>query len=306
MVRIKSGVTPVIATALLLVISIAILAILAYTATGLVTVPKRSPQAIFEVDISKTGSMGYGYIHIRQKAGDAVKSSDLKFIFDVKGVRSIIMPNANYMFVAYGDIDISITHSTGPAKITINCVYEKGGKRIPMPNILIRLYNITGNKLLKEGYTNTEGMLTWSLSMRSGTEYNVTLVSIDANGKLANNKMVKGTNHEFTFNSSTPNIKVDIVIKSGDWGYYYGVPWKFVPGQMPSANPSFWFGNFTYTPGTVSAGNGLSDWGVTYLWDDVHTMIRNWDDLERGDTVEVIAIYLPTNQVIWQSMVEVK
>ncbi|MCX8191194.1 MAG: type IV pilin N-terminal domain-containing protein, partial [Nitrososphaerales archaeon] len=62
MVRIKSGVTPVIATALLIVISMAILAILAYTATGLVTVPKRSPQAIFEVDISKTGSMGYGYI----------------------------------------------------------------------------------------------------------------------------------------------------------------------------------------------------------------------------------------------------
>ncbi|MEM1524944.1 MAG: type IV pilin N-terminal domain-containing protein [Nitrososphaerales archaeon] len=311
MVRAKAGITPIIATALLLVISITAVTLIAYTATSLSITPKKAPNAIFAVEISKTGSMGYGYIHIEQKAGDPVKSSDLKIIFNAKGVRSEVILGMNYMFVAQGDnadISGSITSTPStyaPAEITVTCKFNKDGKDILMPNILVRLYNKTENTLLKEGYTNAEGKLKWFGSYKNfaeNTKYNVTLIYIDANGKLTN-KWV----YDFTVNANNWRIiTVTITVNSGDYGYYYGVPWKFVPGQMPSTNSQFWFGNFTYTAGTMSTGDGLGAWtNVKYLWDDVHAMIRNWDDLNHGDVVEVMIVYLPTNQVIWQGSVGV-
>ena len=307
MLKDKKGLTPAVAVALLIVITVAVVAGIGYVVTSITSTPKEAPKGVFSVEISKTGAMGYGYVHIREVSGDPIPTSDLKIVFEAKGVRTEVTPNQTYAFYAYGSVSGSKTETsgTGSQTINVNCKFKTaGGEDIIMSGILVRIYNETGNALLKEGYTDVDGELTWTgadVDFASGTKYNVTLVGVDAYGKLA-----ATAGYSFTAGSNIRVMNVEVVVEAGTYGYYYGVPWKFVPGEIPSAHPEYWFGNYNFNPGTTAAGDGVTNWGITYIWDDIHALIHNWDDIEQGDPVEVTIVYEPLNLVIWKGTVIVR
>lgn len=84
--------------------------------------------------------------------------------------------------------------------------------------------------------------------------------------------------------------------------YNYTSPWKFVPGSLPSDHPEVNFGNYTIMPGITFKGNYAM--GATGT-DDVHAMIKNWDDLTTDSIVTVKMVHNPSGRVIWQADVSV-
>ncbi|MCD6530045.1 type IV pilin N-terminal domain-containing protein [Candidatus Bathyarchaeota archaeon] len=302
----KKGLTPAVAVALLIVITVAVVAGIGYVVTSITSTPKEAPKGVFSVEISKTGGMN-GYVHIREVSGDPIPTSDLKIVFEVKGVRREVTPNQIYAFYAFGSVRGSKAEAsgTGNQTINVNCKFETATENITMSEILVRIYNETGNALLKEGYTDVNGKLTWTgpaVNFTSGTKYNVTLVGVDANGELADTT----AGYSFTAGSDIRVINVEVVVEAGTSGYYYAVPWKFVPGEMPSTHPEYWFGNYNFNPGTTAAGDCVANWGITYIWDDIHALFHNWDDIDQGDPVEVTIVYEPLNLVIWKGTVMVR
>ena len=116
------------------------------------------------------------------------------------------------------------------------------------------------------------------------------------------------TNGTYTITSDQCQIvSLTLKLEAGSYGYYYGVPWQFIPGLWPSANSQLWFGNYSFVPGNTTAANGFSKWSsdITYLWDDIHAVIHNWDSINVGDKVTVTIVHMPTSQVIWKGDVEV-
>jgi len=308
MLRDKKGLAPAVAVSILIVITVAVVAGIGYVVSSISSMPVETPKGVFSVEISKTGAMGYGYMHMREISGDPIKTSDLKIVFEAKGVRTEVVPGQTYAFYGYS-MRGSVENKTGTSQtINVNCIFEyQGSKNITMPNILVRIYNETAGTLLKEGYTDVEGKLTWTGSEKyfaNNTSYNVTLVGVDDNGELEDT--TAGYSFIIKPENNTCVMDVVVVVESGTYGYYYCVPWKFVPGEWPGAHPELWFGNYSFTPGTTAAGDGVAKWtGLVYLWDDIHALIRNWDDLVQGDPVDVMIIYTPANRVIWQGRVMV-
>jgi len=306
MLKNRKGLAPAVAVALLIVITVAAVAGIGYVVTSITATPKEAPKGVFSVEISKTGGgMGGGYVHIREVSGDPIQTSDLKIVFEAKGVRTEVSPNQTYAFYAPGSISGSMTNMSSTGNQTINvvgCKFQTATENVTMSGILVRIYNETGNALLKEGYTDVDGKLTWTgpkVDFSSGTKYNVTLIGVDANGELTDTT----AGYSFTAVGTTRVMNVELVVKKGTYGYYYGVPWKFVPGELPSTHPEYWFGNYNFNPGTTAAGDGIANWGITYIWDDIHALIHNWDDIVPGDPVDVAIVYTPLNLVIWQGTV---
>ncbi|RLI02838.1 hypothetical protein DRO30_01965, partial [Candidatus Bathyarchaeota archaeon] len=251
MLRDKKGLAPAVAVSILIVITVAVVAGIGYVVSSISSMPVETPKGVFSVEISKTGAMGYGYMHMREISGDPIKTGDLKIVFEAKGVRTEVVPGQTYAFYGYG-VRGSVENKTDTSQtINVKCIFEyQGSKNITMSNILVRIYNETAGTLLKEGYTDVEGKLTWTgpaEDFASNTSYNVTLVGVDTNGELKDT--TAGYSFTITSGNNSRVMDVVVVVESGTYGYYYGVPWKHVPGEFPSSHPEHWFGNYSFTPG---------------------------------------------------------
>ncbi|RLI31620.1 hypothetical protein DRO51_03550, partial [Candidatus Bathyarchaeota archaeon] len=88
MLRDKKGLAPAVAVSILIVITVAVVAGIGYVVSSISSMPVETPKGVFSVEISKTGAMGYGYMHMREISGDPIKTSDLKIVFEAKGVRT--------------------------------------------------------------------------------------------------------------------------------------------------------------------------------------------------------------------------
>lgn len=96
----------------------------------------------------------------------------------------------------------------------------------------------------------------------------------------------------------------------------YQAPWLVKPGEMPDPYPygttpnyDIWFGSYTISPGSVMKAQGGYE-GPTVTngnkGDDAYAMIKNWNEIYPGDIVNLMIIYTPSNQVIWQGDVTVR
>lgn len=111
-----------------------------------------------------------------------------------------------------------------------------------------------------------------------------------ANGSMTE-VLPNSVNTKYSYTNFTTNVTTH---------YNYTSPWKFVPGSVPSSHPEVNFGNYTIMPGITFKGNYVGA-GT----DDVHAMIKNWDDLTTDSIVTVKMVHNPSGRVIWQADVSV-
>jgi FlaG/FlaF family flagellin (archaellin) len=113
--------------------------------------------------------------------------------------------------------------------------------------------------------------------------------------------IAKGVMTEVLPNSDNVNYTFD----GTNWTSYTA-PWRFIPGERVGSYPEHEFGNYTLAPGTTFKGCYFAGYQGFNGTDDVHAMIKNWDDLTTDDIVTVKIVHTPSGRVIWQAEVPVK
>ncbi|MCX8176023.1 MAG: type IV pilin [Candidatus Bathyarchaeota archaeon] len=282
----KKAISPAIAAALLLAITIALVSAIGYVATNTTTAVEKAPQGVFNVQITKD----FGFL-IRQISGDPIYTGNLKLVVEAKGVRTETVPNTNNTFYGYG-----YARSGETDKITIALSVNNSTK---VGNYIVKAFN--GEEWVNVPSTRN----TMIFSSRDGNKYNCLNFTLSSDSSDAYSK--------FQIISPTGRVANVSIMDWGDLGpsldsgevmvcimYEYNYPW-LQTGELPAFTPAIRFGQYTVSPGSVM--KALYLWGTTT--GDIHAVIRNWDDVKTGDTVKVMIIYTPTNQVIWQGEVVV-
>lgn len=116
-----------------------------------------------------------------------------------------------------------------------------------------------------------------------------------------NLKMVVTANGTIT--ETLPNSNL-VNYENTVWGTITtgSAPFLNNPGVGYYGNPKVDFGNYTLRPGVTMVADQSSNYeGNTSL----KTVIGNWDELSKGDFINVKIIHLPTQKVIFNSDAEV-
>ncbi|MGP3667747.1 MAG: type IV pilin [Candidatus Bathyarchaeota archaeon] len=272
----KKALSPAIAVALLLAITIALVAAVSYTATNLNTTPERSPQGVFAVQVTKD----FGLV-IRQVSGDPIYTGNLKLIVEAKGVRTETVPNKNNTFYAWG-ANKCTSDGTPTIMVSIN-------KKAAPNTIKVQVLNSARQ------WVNATYVPNATKQIGNRTYQNFTLTE---GGKYLDIKVISAQGVVFQCkNPCSPYQDDDDAVSIAI--YEYNSPW-LQTGELPEDVPEIRFGQYTTRPGSVM--KALNVWAFT---DDIHGVISNWDELSVGDTVKIMMVYTPTNQVIWQGEVVV-
>lgn len=303
--RDRKGITPAVAVALLLVVTVAITSAIVYSVTrSTPAAQEKPPQATFYCEIkSGTG----GYIMLKQVSGDAINTEDIKLMFATPDGKyhEVTACSNNTFYSAWGyPVNGTGTAGTVNVYITIN----NNTDWVPSGSYTVYLINASDGSVYK------------SQTISSSSWFNQTVT--DPNGKtLVNVAQVQFTDVDTTTDywvyveSSQANANVTssgkfITSTDDKWNAYFYIyeytsPWHMVPGQMPNDYPEHHFGKYTLTSGEVAKACEL--WGSANGVDDVCAILgTSWNNLEAGDTVKVKIVHTPTSTVIWQSDVVVK
>jgi FlaG/FlaF family flagellin (archaellin) len=276
----RKGIAPAIAVALLLAVTIALVAAIGYSATLVTPSADAAPQGVFDVEIFAMGPGMGGFVRMRQYSGDAIDTGDMKLVFTAKGNRTEVLPNTNNTFYNsyfYPQTWTNGTTGTATIGVAVNGLAASG---VTVTTDIGTVTETTNT------FTDGSGVvyLNYTVAAAAGTWINVT--SAD------------GIDAIFT-TTGLANGEIFVVRM-----YEYNSPWHSIPSQLPADYPEIRFGEYTVTPGnTLKALDVAGPWGYYPELggvDDVHAVLSNWDSIEPGDVVEVMMIYTPTDQVIWQ------
>lgn len=280
----RRALSPAIAAALLLAITIAVVAAVGYIATNITTTPTRAPQGVFVVQITKD----FGLM-IRQISGDAIPTNSLKLVFEVKGVRSEVTPDKNNTLYGYG---FARNGKAGEiiVAVSLNNATNLANKKVQAfdGTSWVDATLVTGSTWQCQVGMNKYNFINYTLpSDKTYTEFRVIDERTGLTGYIA----------VLDWGRLGPDLGVGEAMLCVV--YEYASPW-LQTGELPAFTPSIQFGQYTISPGGVM--KALDVWATT---DDIRGVIKNWDDVKVGDIVKVIIVYTPTNQVIWQGEVVV-
>jgi FlaG/FlaF family flagellin (archaellin) len=333
----KKGIAPAIAVALLLAVTIALVAAIGYSAT-LVTpsAAASTPEAVFDVEIAKSGScMGGGHVKIRHFSGDTIDTSNIKLKFVANGVTTEVLPTGNNTFMRIDEngfwpqIVIDSCTELGFLEtdvVIVTNVFNAKASHFDPPEAATGWYNGYSVELFNSNsgsWVSADGPYDVDL-----TSLSPTYVATGEVDQFVAFNVSNVDNDEFTairiVSASDTIIEYNDMRDSKNWGtwepmslygndtlvsplYEYNSPKFYLPGaeEMPQNNPDNNFGNYAISPGDVMKAQEIANSETTKI-DEVDALISNWDELQKGDLVEVTIIYTPSDQVIWKGEVMVE
>ncbi len=305
----KKAVSPMLAAALLIAITLAIAAVVAST-TSMVPIQRPSPSATFSTEI-KSGDDGY--FLIEHLSGDPIQTEDLRIVLVTPdGTQHVVDPNSNNTFYnAYG-YPQETTGESGKVQVALSVNKKDPGERIK-----VWLYD--GTNWQEATYTNstetvTKDDQTWVFRVfeaPSGNYTKVKLTNKSGNGVSATFSEIAIVD-QYGMVTSTEALDLGDGEKLRVLMYEYTSPWEFKPGEFPSDNISHHFGQYTLSVGERAKGNELKkgsyeNWGAPFGGvDDIRALFGDsWDSLSEGDVVVVKIVHVPTGKVIWNQEVTV-
>lgn len=322
----RKALSPAIAIALLLGITIALVAAVGYSTSMVTPTIESSPQAAFAVSIQKNGgAMADGTIKIKELSGSAIPTQNLKLRFVVNGIATETIPNQNNTFYwrwylfnpvdTYFSMTSPLDHNDPGTKeldnteaTTIGIQFTNAQSETDTPALknwlapaTVRLYNETAGA--------------WTSPVSQDVAHPI-LGYRDAwhnyPGDFANYTIANPDNTRFTKVQITNSLGLSIEIpldnnddmgdvEGGDAVYVrlceYGSPFLYKLGTLPTNDYDISFGNFAIQPGETMKAVGS---------DSCPVLISNWADINPGDVVQAYLIYTASNQVIWQGDVVVQ
>ena len=281
----KKAVSPMLAAALLIAITLAIAAVVAST-TSMVPIQRPSPSATFSTEI-KSGSGGY--FLIEHLSGDPIQTKDLRIVLVTPdGTQHVVDPNSNNTFYNASGYPTETTGVSGKVQVALSV-----NKKDPGTRIRVELYNGTAWKEAEDsGLTEGESVVyrIFNFEPFAGNYTKLKLTNRNGNGVSAT----------YTVNLENGD-KLQILM------YEYTSPWEFKPGEMPSDYISHHFGQYTLSVGERAKANEVRSWYTVFGGvDDVRALFGDsWDSLSEGDVVVVKIVHVPTGKVIWNQEVKV-
>ncbi len=314
----KKALSPAIAIALLLAITIALVAAVGYSTTMVTPTVSQTDQAVFDVKILKTGgAMANGEIKIKELSGSAIATSDLELRFIANNVVTDVVPTGNntlYMnWYLFNPVDTGysgghLNHNDAGTKevddgITCIGVHMTDAQDPPMNWIVpvtVELHNSTSSAWQTASLSSTNPLVHYTDCWHN-------VEAVFANYTIANPDDTVFDSVRIT-TSSDVSVTLSIddntdmgPVSSGDAAYIrlseYNSPFLYKVSTIPTRNMEVSFGNFAMTAGDTM--KSIGSYGCSAL-------ISNWADISYGDTVQVYILYTPSNQVIWQGDVVVQ
>ena len=285
----KKAVSPMLAAALLIAITLAIAAVVAST-TSMVPIQRPSPSATFSTEI-KSGDDGY--FLIEHLSGDPIQTEDLRIVLVTPdGTQHVVDPNSNNTFYNAWGYPTEVDGESGKVQVALSV-----NKKDPGTRIKVELYDGAN----------------WTTASDSGSTETVDSVVYRIFEAAAGNyTKLKLTNRNGNGVSATYTVDLGDGEKLRVLMYEYTSPWEFKPGEMPSDYISHHFGQYTLSVGERAKGIELKKgsyeaWGATFGGvDDIRALFGDsWDSLSEGDVVVVKIVHVPTGKVIWNQEVTV-
>lgn len=340
----KKALSPAIATALLLVITIALVAAVSYAATNIAPSNKNinTPKAVFSVTIVSAqtaeampvpigGMPDYGSITIQEISGDSINSANLEMVLTdtapsaVNVESSTITDTGTATFsagstfnLALSSGDVSTTGTITPSGTWTGAGTLAGTFTATIPGSTATIAGTYSGNVPTGDVTTSTGETVDVVLTITGTPptstttyvYPCTSASVISTC-LSNNAADTST----SLSPQGPNVSEigSSLIQGVAYPYTiaYQAPWLYNPSTGPADSGTVWFGQYNIVPGSVMKADGIgigqpqtSGSSVTGS-DDTMALISNFYSLVPGDIVSVSMIYTPSNQVIWQGDVTV-
>jgi hypothetical protein len=335
----KRAITPAIAVALLLGITVALVAAVGYSATSATPdILQSNKKGTFDVTIRKTGgAMATGDIIIREISGDSIPTSDLQIQCVAKGVTTTLKPVGNntmfWRWMLFNPTDDSPDIPFDPEgidefsdnKVRVGVQFTNAQSEYdnpPTANWVNTNLDVTGyGTYYSGGHASSSGTKTFQFENVS--------TYVDpwhgADSEFAMFVWSDKTGRNFNFSwiqikdkSSGVTVQIDLtpyVYQGPEYGTMgqmdcndavyvrmqeYGTPYLYT-GKDPTWDNKLSYGAFTLTSGSSMKVTAVSN-GVGGF----QTMLSNWNDINVGDSVEMYITYIPSKQVIWQGEVIVQ
>ena len=283
----KKAVSPMLAAALLIAITLAIAAVVAST-TSMVPIQRPSPSATFSTEI-KSGSGGY--FLIEHLSGDPIQTEDLRIVLVTPdGTQHVVDPNSNNTFYNAWGYPTEVDGESGKVQVALSV-----NKKDPGTRIKVELYDGTEWKEPESSGSTEEPT--------PGVVYRI----FNFEPVAGNYTKLKLTNRNGNGVSATYTVNLGDGEKLRVLMYEYTSPWEFKPGEMPSDYISHHFGQYTLSVGERAKANEVRSWYTVFGGvDDVRALFGDsWDSLSEGDVVVVKIVHVPTGKVIWNQEVTV-